>query len=275
MPHIIMHSYTLRDFSREEAFAHAAACGYDGIELQRAHFKEDALESELPAALALAKEHGLFIHCVDYTGDLIHDNAQVREDSIALIEKNLRVCGEHGVPLMNGFTGFLVADPDNWGANGSAIATDVHVDRAAEGLQHLARVAEQSGVVMTLEVHMNSIHDTYATTARLLDRVQSDHLLANPDPGNTFATSTAVCSPEAMATLAARIGYFHLKNCRAKEVGGFSYEGYLAEGAIDFVPYLETLRAVGYAGPLCIEYVGDGDAKAAAREDLATLRRWL
>lgn len=275
MPPIIMHSYTLRDYPREEAFAHAAECGYDGIELQRAHFKEDALETELPAALDLAKEHGLFIHCVDFTGDLISDDTKVREDSIALIEKNIRICGEHNIPVMNGFTGFLVANPDVWGENGSAIATDIHFDRATEGLKHLAQVAQKSKVILTLEVHMNTIHDTYATTARILDSVQSDYLKANPDPGNTFATSTAEHDSESLELIRESIGYFHLKNCRLKPDGGFSYDGFLKDGEIDFIPYLDKLKTLGYEGPLCIEYVGDGDAKSAAQEDIQTLREWL
>ncbi|HIA47780.1 MAG TPA: sugar phosphate isomerase/epimerase [Candidatus Hydrogenedentes bacterium] len=268
---IVMHSYTMRDFPREKAFAHASACAYDGIELQRVHFKEDYLEVELPECLKLSAQHDLPIHCVDFTGDLTSDDSSVREESLRIIEKNIKVCGEHQIPIMNGFTGFLVADPDNWGANGSAIATDTHFDRAAEGLKHLATVAAQAKVTLTLEIHMNTIHDTVAATARLLDAVQSDHLLANPDPGNAFATSTAEKSPEALDQLGDRIGYFHLKNCRSID-GKFSYDGFLDDGDIEFAPFLEKLDALGYRGPVCIEYVGSGDAEASAKLDLPYLR---
>jgi len=268
---IVMHSYTMRDFPREKAFAHASACGYDAIELQRVHFKEDYLEVELPECLKLSAEHDLSIHSVDFTGDLISDDAATCKESIRLIEKNIKICGQHNIPLMNGFTGFLVADPDDWGANGSAIATDVHFDRAAEGLKHLAGVAAKADVILTLEIHMNTIHDTVATTVRLLDAVQSDHLMANPDPGNAFATSTAEKSPDALEQLRDRIGYFHLKNCRSVE-GKFSYDGFLDDGDIEIAPFLEKLDALGYKGPVCIEYVGSGDAEASAEHDLPYLR---
>lgn len=271
MPDIIMHSYTMRDFPREQAFAHAADCGYDGIELQRIHFKEHYLERELPECMELSDEYEVPIYCVDFTGDLITDDAGVREESIRLIEKNIRICGEHGVPLMNGFTGFLVADPDNWGANGSAIATDAHFERAAEGLRHLGSVAESADVVLTLEVHMNTIHDTVATTARLLDMVGSPYVLANPDPGNMFATSTAEVDPNSLELLKDRIGYFHFKNC-ARTDSGFSYDGFLADGDIDFAPWVAKAFELGFVAPMCIEYVGGGDAKAAARADLPYLR---
>ena len=43
----------------------------------------------------------------------------------------------------------------------------------------------------------------------------------------------------------------------------------------DFMPYLEKLRSLNYNGPICVEYVGEGDAKAAVKEDIETLRSWL
>lgn len=271
---IIMHSYTMRDFPREQAFAHAADCGYDGIELQRVHFKEDYLERELPECLKLSKEYNVPIHCIDFTGDLISDDEAIREESIQLIEKNIRICGGYGIPLMNGFTGFLVADPDNWGANGSAIANDTHFDRAATRLRKLADVARQENVTLTLEIHMNTIHDTIATTARLLDMVDSDQVVANPDPGNMYATSTAEDDPAALDALAGRMGYFHLKNCVRNE-NAYGYDEFLGDGDIDFAPWLKKIVSLGYDCPICIEYVGAGDAKAAARADLSHLRELL
>jgi sugar phosphate isomerase/epimerase len=275
MNDIIMHSYSLRNFSREEAFTHTAACGYKGIELQRAHFKEQELDSELPQCLRLANDLGLSIHCVDFTADITNDDEKIRQDSIDLIAKNLRICGTHHIPLMNGFTGFLVADADNWGANGSAIAEEKHFDRVTEALIHLCSIAESSNVTLCLEVHMNTIHDTYGTTARLLNRVQSNRLKANPDPGNTFATSAAEHSPLSLDLISESIGYFHMKNCRKTSEGTYSYDGFLGDGEIDFIPYLEKLQSLNYNGPICVEYVGEGDAKAAVKEDIETLRSWL
>ena len=271
MPDIIMHSYTMRDFPCEQAFAHAAECGYDGIELQRIHFKEHYLENELPQCMELAEEYDVPVYCVDFTGDLISDEKATRDESIKLIEKNIRICGEYGVPLMNGFTGFLVADPDNWGANGSAIATDVHFERAADGLRNLASVAEEADVVLTLEVHMNTIHDTIASTFKLLTMVNSDYVQSNPDPGNMHATSTAETDPASLDLLKDRIGYFHFKNCARTETG-FNYDGFLATGDIDFTRWVKRAFELGFDKPMCIEYVGGGDAKAAAKEDLPYLR---
>ena len=118
-----MHSYTMRDFPVEEAFAHAARCGYDGIEMQRVHFNEHYLEDELPKLAALSDQHGVPIHCVGFTGTMISDDANENDETLKLVEKNIRLCGEYSIPLMNGFTGVLTGEtPDDWGSNGSALA---------------------------------------------------------------------------------------------------------------------------------------------------------
>jgi sugar phosphate isomerase/epimerase len=268
----IMHSYTMRDFPVEEAFAHASRCGYDGIEMQRIHFNEHYLENEMPKLSALSKENNLPIHCIGFTGSMISDDLHEIEETLSLVEKNIRICGEHAIPLMNGFTGMLVGEnPDNWGANGSALANDVHVDRCVKALKHLSSVAGDAGVTLTLEIHMNTIHDTIASTGRLLDLVDSPHLLANPDPGNMFATSTAEKEPDALRALKGRIGYFHFKNCRLNG-NEFDYSAFLADGDIDIPGYVNAMKESGYSGPVCIEYVGSRDMKESAKADLAFLK---
>jgi len=268
----IMHSYTMRDFSVEEAFAHAALCGYDGIEMQRVHFNENYLESEITTLNALSEEHRVPIHCIGFTGSILSDDSKEIEETMALVEKNIRLCGEHSIPIMNGFTGMLTSDtPDDWGTNGSAIAEQRHFDRCVEGLRHLTGVAEEAGVTLTLEIHMNTIHDTVSSTLALLEAVDSPRLLANPDPGNMFATSPAEQDPNALDALKGRIGYFHFKNCRLNE-GTYDYSPFLGDGDIDIAAYLNAMYESEYSGPVCIEYVGDGDARESAKADLAYLK---
>jgi sugar phosphate isomerase/epimerase len=262
----------MRDFPVEEAFAHASRCGYDGIEMQRIHFNEHYLENELPKLTELSKENNLPIHCIGFTGSMISDDANEVEETVNLVEKNIRLCGEYSIPVMNGFTGMLTGeDPDNWGANGSAIAKEVHIDRCVTALKHLSSVAGEAGVTLTLEIHMNTIHDTIASTLKLLEMVDSPHLLANPDPGNMYATSTAEKEPSDLHALKGRIGYFHFKNCTLNG-NEYDYSSYLADGDIDIAAYVGAMKDFGYSGPVCIEYVGGGDAKESARADIEFLK---
>lgn len=268
---IVLHSYTFRDYSLEETCRAAASCGYEGIELQRAHFDEDRLEEELPRCINLASEFGLPIACVDYTADFIQEDLGLVEASVTRLERSIEICAANGVTLMNGFTGFLTGDdPANFGANGSALANDKHYEQAAEALRRVAKTAEAHDVIVTLEIHMNTIHDTVAAAARLLDLAPSPNLLANPDPGNLFGASTAEKSPDALDALAGRIGYFHFKNAVNRD-GTADYNVSLEDGEIDSMAWLRKLDALGYNGPVCIEYVGEGDPHPIAERDIAFL----
>ncbi|MBT3286352.1 MAG: sugar phosphate isomerase/epimerase, partial [Victivallales bacterium] len=154
-----------------------------------------------------------------------------------------------------------------YGANGSVLATDVHYARAAEAYQHLGGVAARLGMTIVFEIHMFSLHDTIASTARLLEEIGLDNVRANPDPGNMFSTSTAERNPAALEQLAGRIGYFHFKNCQAQPGGNWNYSVKLADGHIDLYKWMEQLVKLGFEGPVCVEYCGAGDPHVAAEED--------
>ena len=271
---IVMHSYTFRSYPLREAFANAERFGWDGIELQPCHFNPHAIETELPAAIEMGQSYGIPIRCVDYEGDFIDDDPGTVEKEIARTENAIEVCAQNGVTLMNGGIGWLVVDENDWGRNGSAAATDVQFDRAVAAFKHLGAVAAKQGVTLVFEIHMNTLHDTIASTARLLDRIGLDNVKANPDPGNMFGTSTAERDPEALDLLAGRLGYFHFKNCR-NVAGAWDFTVKLADGEIDVYKWVSKLAAMGYDGPVCIEYCGAGDPHVAAEQDLAYLRRSL
>lgn len=268
----ILHSYSFRDYPLEAAFESARKFGWDGLELQRAHFNPDYLNEELPRCQRLGQRFGIPIYCVDFSGDFTNDDPDMVSASERLVERSIRICAERGVRLLNGFTGFLAgANPQDYGANGSAIASDTHFERAAQCLRRLGATALDHDVTLTLEIHMNTIHDTIASTVRLLDMVDCPNVLANPDPGNMYATSTAERDPGALDLLAGRIGYFHLKNCVELD-GGCDFSVCLEDGAIDTKSYLRKLAGIGYNGPICVEYCGTGDPHPSVERDIAFLR---
>jgi len=44
---------------------------------------------------------------------------------------------------------------------------------AAEGLREIAKLCENEGVKITLEIHMNTIHDSAISTLKLLNMIDS------------------------------------------------------------------------------------------------------
>ncbi|MDK1020247.1 MAG: sugar phosphate isomerase/epimerase family protein [Candidatus Hydrogenedentes bacterium] len=271
---IFLHSYTFRDRPLREAFQAAKDFAYDGLELSRVHFDETRLQEELLRAVELGGTHNIPITCVDFAGDFFSEDEDAVKRSVALIEGNIGICAGHGIGLMNGYAGVLFGDPNDFANNGSALATDAHYEKAAAALRALGAVAGKSGVRLALEIHMNTIHDTVSSTRRLLDLVDSEHVVATPDPGNMYATSMDDRDPEALDPIRDRIGYFHFKSCREAE-GAYDFSVGLANGAVDLSRYLHKLKELGYNGPVCIEHVGTGDPRACAREDAAYLRRML
>lgn len=271
---IVMHSYTFRTYPLAEAFANAKRFGWDGIELQPCHFKRDAIDTELPAAIELGRRHGVPILCVDTGGDTISDDAAVREKAVLQIAHEIEVCGRCGITLMNGSVGSLRGPSKNYGDNGSALATPVHYERAAEAYRHLGALAAKVGITIVFEIHMFCLHDTIASTARLLDLIGLDNVKANPDTGNMFSTSTAEKDPAALDQLKGRIGYAHFKNC--EKIGEvYNYSVKLADGHVDTAKWVAKLCEQGYDGPVCIEYCGAGDPHVAAAADVRYLRDTL
>lgn len=275
---IYLHSYSFRDYSLDEALRAAKAYGYDGVELHGIHFNASYPAAELAYCLQLAADHESAIRCVDFKADLVQDDERAVAEAVSSLKTQVETTAKRGILRMNGFTGFLTgAEPGDFSRNGSHIATDTHYARCAEAMREVAGTAEQFGVTMTLEIHMNTIHDTVASTARLLDMIGSDRVLAAPDPGNMYATCADDRRVEALDALRGRIGYLHLKNCRLSE-DGCDFSVKLADGHIDTRRYLKRLRALGYTGPVCLEYVGQGDPHVPAEADIAYVKRcieWL
>ncbi len=266
----VMHSYTFRAYSLARAFGAAQRFGWDAIELQRCHFDEGNLEESLGKAVKLGGRHNIPIACVDFITNFIDKDRAVIDANVRAVEQYVRVCAKLGIKLLNGAVGTLGRHPTDYGRNGSAMARDIHYERAAEALRCVGRRAAKHDMQVVIEIHMNTLHDTIASTARLLDMVAMDNVLANPDPGNMFSTSTAERDPDALDQLDGRVGYVHLKNC-AFRAGEYDYSVRLADGHIDTFKWLQKLRAIGYAGPICVEYCGEGDPHAAAKRDIRYL----
>ena len=269
---ILLHSYTFRDLPLEEAFVAARDFGYDGLELSRVHFDDAAPEADLKRAAELASTYGVPIAVLDFACDFISPDDADRTEAAEKLERNMRAAAKHGVSLMNGYVGVLAEDGQPFSANGSALANDGHYEYAAEALRRAIPLADELGLTLSLEIHMNTIHDTVASMRRLLEDVGVPSLRVTPDPGNMYATSMIDRDPVVLGALSDRLGLFHVKNCR-DAAGEIDYSVSLEEGTLDIPAYLHLLADIRYNSPLCIEHVGDGDPRTMAQHDIVYLRQ--
>lgn len=272
---LYMHSYTYRGQSIERAARKCREYGYDGLELVTSHYDRAQPEESIAVAAQAAKAAGTQVAVVDFSGNLIADEAETRSRAVDEISQVIRLAANIGAVGVNGGVGGLVGpDPGNYSENGSRLATAAHFERAAEGLRPLARLAADQGIWISLEIHMNTPHDTAASTLKLLELVDHPAVVANLDPGNMYAVADAEGMAEAVQVLGSRLGYVHLKNCR-QIAGGYDYSWTLENGDIDLYRGLRAVVESDYAGPYCIEYCGKGDPSVAARADARYFRETL
>jgi len=267
---ILMHSYTYRTYPVEVALRRSVEYGYDGIELW--HLERNNLSGGIERSFKLARQYGANISTISFGTDLLIDDTDERRKNIETWKEVVRIGKNYGVKIINGGVGSLVGDdPRNFGANGSVIAKERHYEMAAEGLREIAKVCEGEGIKVTLEIHMNTLHDSAVSTLKLLNMVDSPSVLANPDPGSMYATPQAEEATQAIKILKGKIGYFHFKNSR-KIGGDYDYSWPLANGDLDNYKIVKALYETDYRGDMCIEYCGSGDPSIAAREDILYLR---
>jgi sugar phosphate isomerase/epimerase len=277
MPKIYLNSFNYRKYSLERAMRRAREYGYDGVEIWSGHFKLDTVEETLREAQRLGREIGVGAPVLNLSGNVIGDDAEERHARVRRLLEVIERCSDYGVELINGYAGSLIQDRTDWSHNGSAAATEEHYERAIEAYRVLGPPAERAGVTITLEVHMNTIHDTAASAVRLLDAIGSPAVRANLDPGNMWGVRTSEHPVEAVGILGGRIAFVHFKNARRVShiPVGVDYDYTLKAGELDYYAIVSALVRSGFQGPYGLEWSGSGDPSVPSREDIEYLKGLL
>ena len=264
---LVLHSYSFRHYPREHVFAAAQRFGWSAVELASLHFDNERVASDVAAAVHMAQRYGVEIYCVGYYADFLAESGSAQNQAVRFVMQVIDACADNGMEFMNGSGGLLGDVNGDWRQCGSGLARDEHYIRAADAYRRVSDYADERGVRMAVEVHPGTIHDTIATTMRLLDLVGNTSLLITPDPANSFLLSEEDRDPEILDRLNGRFTYFHLKNCIPRDArADFNID--TARGVIDNYKWLAKLANFNIPA-ICVEYCGDGDphpAIAAAPE---------
>ena len=103
-------------------------------------------------------------------------------------------------------------------------------------------------------LHLETGQETADGLIQFMDDVACDNLFVNFDPANMILYGTG--EPiEALKKLGDRVRSIHCKDALWAEKPGkeWGQEVPLGEGQVDMAKYLETLKELGYEGPLTIE----------------------
>ena len=156
--------------------------------------------------------------------------------------------------------------------NGSAIATDVHFQRAADALRLIGEVARRCGMKIGVEMHGCSIADCAAAIKRLMDLAAHPAVGVTWDVGNVFTMGRAEPWEQHLKLFGPHIINVHLKNAA---YGAWKWKrSPLGVGAIqDFPAQVRALLATGYQGAFAVEAPGLREKQLeTARMDLAFLK---
>jgi len=277
MNSILLHYNCYSKYPLEVLFQKAKEFGYDGVELEA---PKENREEKLNLIRYYREKYGLkeivFHKAVRTVTD--EDQKTVQQEIedfmefIPVVKKILEVKIINTMAIST-----LIqkgAKYIDYGKNGSAMAEEIHFQRAAETFRKIAPFAEKENVCLSFETHGCLIHDTVESTLKLVKMINSPNAKVNLDYANLYLFPGVHHIEEILDKLENRIGYLHIKNLR-KIVDmpnhgdlSFFFTG-VKEGEIDYRFIIQKLKKTGYQGPLALEYPGAvGDPDTVAKGDI-------
>jgi sugar phosphate isomerase/epimerase len=155
-------------------------------------------------------------------------------------------------------------------------AKPIHWERAIKGLQTVADMAAEKGVLCYLEVtgSFGQLYDTSKTTIRILEEVRRDNVIVNLQPplrGEDPYESARLLGPY--------VQHLHIHNW----IGEFGYFTHLDSGDIDVSGFLDILRERGFDGYMSLEHAyssklspdGKRDPVAVVRREIPYLKKLI
>jgi sugar phosphate isomerase/epimerase len=118
-------------------------------------------------------------------------------------------------------------------------------------MEQVVRVAEEHEVTLAFEPEVNNVVHSAEKGRRLLDEVRSSYLKVVMDAANLFRAGELTRSDEVLDRAFELIGE-HIVIAHAKDVKNTGEVVAAGRGALDYDRYLESLRGVGFDGPLIL-----------------------
>ena len=130
----------------------------------------------------------------------------------------------------------------------ASVDYDSYVDSAIDRIRCLAAVAEAEGITLLLENEKGIVGDTLDRCVKLVEGLESAHLVFLWDPANFVQVGEARITERGWPLLSSRVGYVHIKDCDLN--GSVKAAG---EGDGQVPELLTQLVSDGYQGMLALE----------------------
>jgi len=255
----------------DEALAHLAGLGFDGVELTvipgytTELSKLDAVERS--RIRQLLQKHHLMLPAIAAHSSLLSNDKETHAANMARLKGAVDLAVEWAqgdiIPAIDTTPG---GKPAEWDA-----VRDLLVERTRE----LVEYAQARNVTIAMEPHVGAVIDTPEKVLQLLALVDSPYLKVNFDISHFNIQGLAI--EETVAALAPHTVHTHVKDERGL-VPDFEFL-IPGEGDFDYVTYLKAMQAHGYDGFISVEVSvmvqrrPDYDPLAAATLSYETLSR--
>jgi len=197
-------------------------------------------DEQVARVRALCEEHGVTVSAL---GSPIGKSPI--EAPIETEVKNLRRVIEIGRQLGTANIRIFSFHPPG---DSASVDYDSYLDSAIDRIGRLVAVAEEEDVTLLLENEKGIVGDTLDRCVKLVEALESEHLVFLWDPANFVQVGEARLTERGWPLLGDRVGYVHIKDCTLDGTVKAAGEG---DGQ---VPELLTeLVRCGYKGMLALE----------------------
>ena len=256
------------EWSMEEVFRYGADFGFDGVEIRLldGNVIPSTLETETRDTIKrLSAASGVKIVGLGASTRFATHDASIRRNNVEELLRYIDLAHELEVPLVRTFGG---------GVKPGCESTWDAVRYVAEGLNEVAKHAEEAGVTVALETHDEFSHSAMVKDVML--QVESPAIGVIWDVHHPYRMGETV--EETWGNLRDRLVHVHLKDARRK---GEDWELVVfGEGEVPVRQVVRKMMEENYNGVLCVEWERKWhpeieDAKTALPKHMARLREYL
>lgn len=257
-----------RTFARptvEEVFAAVAAHGLTSVQFSMSSAGLPAVPDRIDPALAAriraaADAHGIAIHALSGTFNMIHPEVAIRLQGVAHLTVLATACATLGARLITLCTG--TRDPEQMWRRHPDNDTEEAWSDLLTTMREAVEIAGEHDLRLGIEPEPGNVVSTPARARRLLDEIGSPRLGIVLDPANLIEgvppDRIAAAIDQAFALLGDRIVSAHGKDRDA--AGAVVPAG---RGIVPWPRFLGGLESAGYAGPLIIHGLEEAEVADA------------
>jgi len=258
---------TYGDWPLARACDHAAACGYEGLEVApftlaagpeelSAGRREEIRRTIEAAGLACIGLHWLLAKTTGF--HVTSEDAAVRRRTAGRLADLARLCAELGGRVL------VFGSPQQRSLQ-PGVSPEQGTENLVDVFSEILPVLEATGTVVALEplspVETNVL-TTAAETCRLIERIGSPQIRLHLDVKAMASEPTPI--PEIIRASARHLEHFHANDVNLQGPGF---------GEVDFVPIFAALRDAGYGGWVSVEVFDYAPGvERLAGESIATMR---